>query len=198
VVDSDPSSWAQNSGSQGAGFVRVEGRAAGGRAYTSTPRDLQPVSPGTTAGATRVLSAVASAASTQFKQRTVPAFHVDTNVHDKTPYLITDAYEGALRIGGNQSVLLAGNAAGTAGWRVDNYLVVEIEWAGGSKAFWIGNGDALSRRSERLPQVGLTSFEQGAFDITAQIPRNVDLRVRISALDYGGVGFVSDVYLVVR
>jgi tetratricopeptide (TPR) repeat protein len=43
VVDSDPASWAQNSGSQGAGFVRIEGRpVGGGRAYTSQPRDPTP------------------------------------------------------------------------------------------------------------------------------------------------------------
>lgn len=40
VIDSDPATWAQNGGSGGVGFVRIEGRpAGGGRDYTSRPRD---------------------------------------------------------------------------------------------------------------------------------------------------------------
>jgi hypothetical protein len=40
VVDSDPSTWAQNGESQGSGHTRVEGYPVGGRAYTAQP--IQP------------------------------------------------------------------------------------------------------------------------------------------------------------
>lgn len=44
VVDSDPSTWAQNGESQGSGHTRVEGYPAGGRDYTGRP--VQPAAPG--------------------------------------------------------------------------------------------------------------------------------------------------------
>jgi hypothetical protein len=74
----------------------------------------------------------------------------------------------------------------------------ELEWSAGRQAFWSGSGESPFRNGQRLPQVVPTAYDQDPFDVTARVPRNVDLHVRISALDYGGVGFVSDGYLIVR
>lgn len=141
-------------------------------------------------GAFKVFSAVPTQSSDRFRGSTVGELTVNTTAWDRTPYRITGDYVGTVTMPPGGRVLLAGNAAGNAGWGVDNFLYVEIDGRG----YVASQDDTVMENGEVLQNLG----GDGITDLTAYFQPGVPTTVRIMALDYGGVGGVSDIYLVVR
>ena len=98
-------------------------------------------------------------------------------------------------------VWLAGDEAGTAGFEVDNAILLEVYGDDGKRvsraAVGYLNGlsdgkesiDLLSRRAFR--------FEANEVNLRALLPESGYFRIHASVLDTGGVGRVSDVFLVI-
>ena len=150
----------------------------------------------------KLFDRVAQQPSERFRGNTFPSLRIVTS-WDSTPYTIAPSVEITFFVGSGQTVFLAGDAAGVGGWEVDNFLFVEILQGGRRGAaprFVIGWVDPVYFGNELLPRVGdsRAAFSPSESDITAFFEPGTQARVRVHALDYGGLGFVSEVFLVVR
>lgn len=97
-------------------------------------------------------------------------------------------------------VRLYGDQAGSRSWSVDNFLLLEIQGQGGRllNRAAIGFQQGVSCGGERIDTVGQMkfNFEPGEVDLTNLLPAQEAVTIRATALDTGGVGRVSDVYLI--
>jgi len=95
---------------------------------------------------------------------------------------------------------LAGDAGGTKGWRVDNFLLIEVLDQSGNllSSALAGLTETVRRNGNPIETIGRSSdsFNACEIDVTRLLPVGRPFRLRVSAMDYGYVGFVSDVYIV--
>jgi hypothetical protein len=138
--------------------------------------------------------------SKKFKAKKYKQVSIDTTRWDKTPYLITAQKEELVTLKPGQRCFLAGDRAGKKGWKVDNFLLFEIDSPKGIK--WVGVGQAETVRYKGVPVnwEGVKKFNFGPqeIELTKYFPKNELVQLKVSALDYGGVGGVSDVYLIIK
>lgn len=124
---------------------------------------------------------------------------VDTHDMDRTPHLVESGETPVIELGGARAKL-AGNEAGTDPWSVDNFLLFDVLDANGQRlsSFVVGSAAGVLRGSERLDNVGRMAFrfEGGEVDVTSHLPSSKPFKLKVTALDFGGVGRVSNVYLV--
>lgn len=147
----------------------------------------------------RVFSAVPTQPSEQFKA----SVHTDLEVvphhpYDRTPYHITESFSAELTLEPGQKAMLAGNEEGTANWSVDNFILVEIAAPEETKRFVVGAVEGVDYKGNSLAKLNTIGFVQPPTDLSSYIPTGVPVQVAVSALDYGGTGHVSDLFLVVR
>ncbi len=126
---------------------------------------------------------------------------VDTRDFERTPRVVAQAETEPLQLQGARARLY-GNAEGTAGWSVDNFVLFEVLDDAGTV---IARGNAgfvqgLKVGAEHIDNLGRMafSFEPGEIDITRLLPEGKPFRVRATALDIGGVGRVSELWLVLE
>ena len=64
----------------------------------------------------------------------------------------------------------------------------------------VGPNDEVTLDNERVDNVGKLAFtfDAGELDLTSKVPENEPFSVRATALDFNGVGKVSDVYVVLE
>lgn len=95
---------------------------------------------------------------------------------------------------------LYGDEAATQGWSVDNFLLLEVADKSGRivRRVAVGFQQGVTAGSEQIDSLGPMrfSFEPGEIDLTSVLPADEPVTVKATALDVGGVGKVSDVYLV--
>ncbi len=126
---------------------------------------------------------------------------IETSTGRVHPAVIATAETGLLRLEGARARLY-GDADGTTGWSVDNVVLLEILDRAGTvrgRAAAGFSGPMFVGR-EPVDSVGRMSFTlgPGEVDITSAIPESEPFRIRATALDDGGVGRVSDVFLVLE
>lgn len=150
--------------------------------------------------AIRLFGSVPTADSSTFKSNVYSAVSVDTSTYDRTPYHMATPYSGTVTIQPGQRCFLAGDSAGQSGWSVDNFLLFEIQTGMGTKYLFCGDADPVSYNGQKVQQVGPSSFsfDAGEVDLTSYFPKGVPVQLKVSALDYGGIGHVSDVYLIIQ
>jgi hypothetical protein len=128
-----------------------------------------------------------------------PDIEVDTHDFDRTPHVVATGDTQSLQLLG-QRALLAGNQAGTDGFSVDNFLLFEVLSPAGqvTSRFVVGHAEGVLVNDQRLDNVGRDSFnfDPNEIDITSHLPESGPFKLRVSALDYGGVGRVSNVWLI--
>lgn len=148
----------------------------------------------------KIFNAVPNQSSSAFKANIYPAVRMETASWDKTPYHMATPFAGQIVVAPEQRVFLAGNAAGTDNWGIDNFLLLEFTTNQGTQCFVIGSNDPVYYHNQRVTQVGPNASSQApnAVDFAQYLPKNTTIKVKISALDYGGVGGVSNIYLIVR
>jgi hypothetical protein len=126
---------------------------------------------------------------------------VDTRDFDRTPHVVASQETDTLQLAG-QRARLFGNQAATDGFSVDNFLLFEVLDAKGqvTSRFVIGQAEGVLVNDQRLDNVGKMgfNFDAGEIDITSHLPESAPFKLRVTALDYGGVGRVSDVWLVME
>jgi len=98
------------------------------------------------------------------------------------------------------TVKLYGDAAGHEGWSVDNFVLLEIVNKKGEVVHRaaIGFQQGVARGSEQIDAVGQMKFAfgPGEIDLSSMLPADEPITVKATALDTGGVGRVSDLYII--
>lgn len=147
-----------------------------------------------------LFSAVPKASSSQFKANTYQPVRIATHRFDKIPYHMTRQFQGTVTVRPGQKVILAGDAKGLQSWSVDNFLLFELTRPGWSHRFVVGAVEPVTFNGLSVPQVGANtqSFAPSSLDLATQFPQNVPVNLKVSALDYGVVGAVSNVYLITK
>ncbi len=137
--------------------------------------------------------------SSAFKKNVRNDLSMDTTRYDKIPYSMHVSSHD-LMIAAPAKFCLAGDAGGTKGWSVDNFLLIEVLDQSGNltSSALAGNTETVRRNGNPIETIGRTSFSFNAceIDITKLLPVGKPFRLRASAMDYGGVGYVSDVFIV--
>jgi hypothetical protein len=147
-----------------------------------------------------LFSNVPFADSSKFKSNTYQELSIGTTTWDKTPYHLANPYFGTVTVQPGQKCFLAGDSAGQTGWKVDNFLLFEIQTGMETKRLICGAAEPVYYNGERVQQVGSNKFDfnPGEIDLTGYFPQGVPVELKVSALDYGGSGYVSNVYLIIQ
>ncbi|MBL8915996.1 MAG: hypothetical protein JNM17_35180 [Archangium sp.] len=119
---------------------------------------------------------------------------------ERTPHVVARGETPILSAEG-ADVVLAGDEAGTQGFHVDNCILLEVISDDG-KPFAraaVGYLNGLAEGKENIDLLGRRTFNFDANEVNLQaiIPEHGKFRVRATVLDIGGVGAVSDVFLII-
>ena len=123
---------------------------------------------------------------------------VDTRTYDRSAHVVATGESPPLQLLGARARLF-GDKAGTQGFSVDNFLLFEVLDSTGKvfSRFAVGYAEGVILNGQRVDNVGRMafSFEPGEIDITSHLPEKGPFRLKVTAIDYGGVGRVGDVWL---
>ncbi|WP_224366779.1 hypothetical protein [Hyalangium versicolor] len=126
---------------------------------------------------------------------------IDTRDFERTPHVVATGETPLLRLEGARARLY-GDAAGKEGFSVDNLILLEVLDEKGHvlNRGAVGFTDMVRVGKEQVDSVGPMSFsfEPGVVDITSLLPESAPFKVRATALDYSGVGRVSNVFLLLE
>jgi hypothetical protein len=127
---------------------------------------------------------------------------MQTTQWDPNPSIMEESTTETVILTRPRRITLAGNAAGSVGWSIDNFLLLELldETGNPIASGLIGNADPAIHRGVRIQQFGPNAFNFGPrqVDVTALFPLNRPFRLRATALDYGGSGWTTPVWLHVE
>lgn len=138
--------------------------------------------------------------SATFRSNPYTSLRIATRSWDPIPYHITEPFTDSVMVDPGQTVMLAGDGAGTEPWFIDNFLLFELTSSAGTKRFVLGTVEPVSYEGHDVPNIGPSAFTfaPGALDLTDQFPKGESVKIKVSALDYGGTGGVSDVFLIIQ
>ncbi|WP_224244082.1 hypothetical protein [Hyalangium gracile] len=126
---------------------------------------------------------------------------IDTRDFERTPRVVATGETPLLRLEGARARLY-GDAAGKEGFSVDNLILLEVLDEKGQvlNRGAVGFTDMVRVGKEQVDSVGpmAFNFEPGVVDITSLLPESAPFKVRATALDYSGVGRVSNVFLLLE
>jgi hypothetical protein len=148
--------------------------------------------------AVRLLSATAERETTSIKEQ-LANLEADTD-QERTPHVVAVGETPLLSAEG-ADVVLAGDEAGTQGFHVDNCILLEVLGDDGKRLGRAAVG-YLNGLAEGKEQIDLLSrrafnFEANEVNLAAIVPEHGRFKVKATVLDIGGVGSVSDVFLIV-
>jgi hypothetical protein len=150
-----------------------------------------------TAKAIRLLAETAEKETTQLTELR-PDLEVDTRDFDRTPHVVATGETPPFSPEGVE-VKLYGDEAGTQGFQVDNFILLEVLAGDGRvlRTAIVGYADPVSQGKETLDNLGRRAFafEPGELNLSPLLPERGPVRVRATVLDYYGVGRVTDVFL---
>ena len=126
---------------------------------------------------------------------------IDTRDHERTPHVVATG-ETPLLTAEGLTVRLCGDEACTQGWSVDNFLLIEVVAENGKvlDRVSVGFTDTVMMGSETVDNLGRRAFnfEPGEVNLTPKLPERQPFKLRATALDYFGVGRVSDVFVQLK
>lgn len=126
---------------------------------------------------------------------------VESQELDRTARVVATGETPLIQLNGARARLY-GDANASAGWSVDNFVLLEIIDEAGNVRGQVNAGFATGVQvgSEVVDNVGRMTFnfDPGEVDLTNRLPERAPFKLRASALDSGGVGRVSDLYLVLE
>ena len=124
---------------------------------------------------------------------------IETRDFERTPRVVATGESPLFRLDGSRARLF-GDAAGTLGWSVDNFVLIEVIAENGKVLHRaaVGFTEPVSIGAERIDNLGKMSFtfEAGEVNLTPLLPESEPFKLRATALDYYGVGRVTDLFLV--
>lgn len=126
--------------------------------------------------------------------------YVSTESGNPIPVVVTTNLIGPISLDGGRAKLY-GDEAATSGWSVDNFMLLEVLDLSDRvlDRMAIGFQGGTTMGAENIDALGgmKFSFEAGEIDITRKLPADQPFKLRATVLDVGGVGRISDVYVVV-
>ncbi|HEY1089162.1 MAG TPA: hypothetical protein VGE37_15765 [Archangium sp.] len=126
-------------------------------------------------------------------------YEADTD-QERVPHVVAVGESPLLQANG-VTVTLAGDEAGTQGFSVDNFILLEVLSDDGKRLgrAAIGYVNGLSEGKETIDLLGpgKFNFEPNEVSLASILPEKGRFRVRATVMDTGGVGRVSDVWLIV-
>ncbi len=127
------------------------------------------------------------------------SLEADTD-QERTPRVVATG-ESPLLSAEGADVSLAGDEAGTQGFEVDNAILLEVFTDDGKRVgrAAVGYINGLMEGHENIDLLSRSSFTFDANEVSlaALLPESGRFRVRAMVIDTGGVGRVSDVFLVI-
>ncbi|MDP1826412.1 MAG: hypothetical protein Q8L48_24300 [Archangium sp.] len=119
---------------------------------------------------------------------------------ERTPHIVAVG-ESPLLPAEGVDVWLAGDEQGTTGFSVDNCILIEVLSDDGKRVgrAAIGYLNGLSEGKEQIDLLGRRAFkfEANEVNLVTLLPEKGRFRVRATVLDIGGVGYVSDLFLII-
>ncbi len=147
--------------------------------------------------AIRLLSETPERETTQLTELR-PDLEVDTRDFDRTPHVVATGETPPFSPEGAE-VRLYGDEAGTQGFGVDNFILLETVGVDGKvlRAAVVGFADPVSQGKETVDNLGRRAFafEAGEVNLAPLMPERGPVRLRATVLDYYGVGRVTDVFV---
>lgn len=178
--------------------VRLYDRAEDGFVIASAPFAVRagPAVP----RAIQLLAGVPEQPSSRFKADLHRSLLIETASWDRVPYFVTPPQSHVVVLQPGERAFLAGDPSGRQPWGVDSFLLLEIEDQGQTRRFVLGRVEPVLFEGEPLPRLGPDSYTFGPddVDLTPHFPTGRPVRLRVSALDHGNVGWVRDLYLIIR
>ncbi len=152
----------------------------------------------------KIVSAVARQKTAAFRSNQRADLSMQTGKWDKKPSTMGEETTDILFLDKPRKVRLAGDEEGKKGWKVDNFILVEImdETGAVTNRKVIGrldSGDSLLQSGKRVSQLQPNSmvFTPKKVDI-GPLPVKKPFKLKVTALDYGDFGEVSDVYMIIE
>lgn len=131
-------------------------------------------------------------------QEVAQQYEADTD-QERIPRIVAVG-ESPLLTADGVTVTLAGDEGGTQGFSVDNFILLEVLSDDGRRLgrAAVGYVNGLSEGKETIDLLGpgKFNFEAGEVSLATLLPERGRFRVRATVLDTGGVGRVSDVWLI--
>ena len=119
---------------------------------------------------------------------------------ERTPHIVAVGETPLLPAEG-ADVWLAGDEQGTQGFGVDNAMLLEVLSDDGKRLgrAAIGYLNGLTEGKEQIDLLGPRAFkfEANEINLASILPERGRFRIRATVLDIGGVGSVSDVFLII-
>lgn len=152
----------------------------------------------------KIVSAVARQKTEAYRSNQRADLSMQTKKWDKKPSVMTEETTEILFLDKPRKIRLAGDEEGKKSWKVDNFILVEIMEPNGTVTSRkvIGrfdSGDNALQDGKRISQLQPNSmiFTPKQVDINP-LPLKKPFKLKISALDYGEFGEVSDVYMIIE
>jgi hypothetical protein len=151
--------------------------------------------------APRALQLLADSPERETSQRESVRLDVEVETQDfeRNPRVVATGETPFFRLEGAHARLF-GDKDGALPWAVDNFVLLELFGVDGKRvgAVAVGYTDPVLLDRERVDNVGRQSFtfEPGEVDLTPHLPERDAFKIRATALDVGGVGRVSDLFMV--
>lgn len=129
--------------------------------------------------------------------------HIATTEWEPTPTIIAESWTWLER-GPTDTLALSHDAAGTANWWVDNFILFEVFDCEGARidAAFIGftNGEVVTLDGVRVPQIGADAFEFRPREVSLAsiVPVGVPVHLHATALDYGSWVSLGDLWALPR
>ena len=151
----------------------------------------------------KIVSAVARQQTKAFHGNQRKDLAMQTSSMEKVPSIMTEEKTEILFLDKPRKIRLAGNEEGTKGWKVDNFILVEVMEPDGrvTSSKIVGkvmSGDSLLMNGKRVSQLQPNSMLLSAKQVDiGPLPVKKPFKLRVSALDYGEFGEVTDVYMII-
>jgi hypothetical protein len=162
----------------------------------------EPVGPPPTPGAYALFDEVPPIPSEILAEREQREdLHIRTMTGHPIPAVIATAETPPLVVAPGMRVSLAGDAHGTMGWSVNNFVLFEVLVEGEIvDRFTVGYHEPVHRDAEMVESVGTYSlnFDARSPIISQRLPTNRPFVLRATALDYRTAGSVTEVWLLVE
>jgi hypothetical protein len=119
---------------------------------------------------------------------------------ERVPHIVAVG-ESPLLAAEGADVWLAGNESGSEGFAVDNAILLEVLSEDGKRIgrAAVGYLNGLAEGKDQIDLLGRRAFkfEPNEVNLATLIPEKGRFRIRATVLDIGGVGHVSDVFLII-
>jgi hypothetical protein len=119
---------------------------------------------------------------------------------ERTPHIVAVG-ESPLLSAEGADVWLAGDEKGAEGFTVDNCILLEVLSEDGKRfgRAAVGYLNGLTEGKDQIDLLGRRAFkfEPNEVNLVSLVPEHGRFRIRATVLDIGGVGHVSDVFLII-